>query len=350
MISLSNIFPVISTATQQKSQSKLNLWQMEDDFPSNGSIVQQLNFLLNYATLSSSSYKTQPWSFEIVDNVIELYINQSRVSPANSDIRELIISCGAAIFHLCIAIRHFGYQDVIEILPEPRNFNLLARICLGSRRIPRIEENFLFRAITKRRTNRLSDNCKIPSSLQTELELAACSEGDWLQITTQIIDERHREVVIKSIAEGDRLQRLELHSCSSSTSHSRSVRNRGLLNRRLNAISPLISRAFRSFDSSKSQTVEDCYPNHKAPLMLICSDDDTPQDWLATGQALAHLLLRAKIDDVWLSFFNQPIQVPQLRSRLQALYPDNGYPQILLRLDRSAENESSRLLEGIWID
>lgn len=342
MINLLNIFPIISTATQQKSQPKLNLWQMEDDFPSNGSIAQQLNFLLNYATLSSSSYNTQPWSFEIVDNVIELYINQSRVSPADSDIRELIISCGAAIFHLCIAIRHFGYQDVIEILPEPRNLNLLARICLGSKRIPRIEENFLFRAITKRRTNRLSYNCKIPSLLQAELELAACSEGDWLQITTQIIDDRHRQAVIAAVAEGDRLQRLELHSRSSSTYHSRSVRNRGL-NRRLNAISPLISRAFRSFDPSKSQTVDDCYPNHKAPLMLICSDGDTPRDWLATGQALAHLLLRAKIDDVWLSFFNQPIQVPQLRSRLQALYPNNGYPQILLRLDRSAENESSRL-------
>ena len=67
-------------------------------------------------------------------------------------------------------------------------------------------------------------------------------------------------------------------------------------------------------------------------LMLIGSQNDNEYAWLATGEALAHLWLRARIDDVRVSCLNQPIQVPELRSRLQALFPDNGYPQILLRL------------------
>ena len=52
---------------------------------------------------------------------------------------------------------------------------------------------------------------------------------------------------------------------------------------------------------------------------------------------MAHLLLRARIDDVWASFFNQPIQVPHLRSRLQSLFPAHGYPQIMLRLGYAKE-------------
>lgn len=49
-------------------------------------------------------------------------------------------------------------------------------------------------------------------------------------------------------------------------------------------------------------------------------------------EALGHLLLRARVADIWVSFFNQPIEIPELRSRLQTLLPENGYPQILLRL------------------
>ncbi|WP_158260750.1 hypothetical protein [Pleurocapsa sp. CCALA 161] len=49
--------------------------------------------------------------------------------------------------------------------------------------------------------------------------------------------------------------------------------------------------------------------------MLIGSDGDQHHSWLATGEALAHLLLRARVDGVWASFLNQPIQVPHLRSR-----------------------------------
>ena len=82
-----------------------------------------------------------------------------------------------------------------------------------------------------------------------------------------------------------------------------------------------------------SELAQDYQLGIPAPvLMLICSDGDRPHSWLATGEALAHLLLRARVDGVWASFLNQPIQVPHLRSCLKALLTENGHPQILLRL------------------
>ena len=318
MVSLLNIFPVIYPPTaQHKSETVSSSWQiLEDDFPSNGSSSQQLKFLLNYATLALTSHNTQPWTFKIVDEAVELYLNKPRILPVNDlNCRELTISCGAALFHLCLAIRHFGYKDVVEILPEPLKPNLLARICMGSKRIARVEENFLFRAISKKCANPLSlSDRQIPTSLISELELATCTEGNWLQIMTQTIAQDRRLAVIDLIARGDRLQ----------MSNSRSREK--------------LAQWIRSCDLMKSQAAKDCQLASQAPvLMLINSNDDTPWDWLATGQALAHLLLRARIDDVWASFFNQPIQVPQLRSRLQELFPDRGYPQILLRLGYARE-------------
>jgi len=38
------------------------------------------------------------------------------------------------------------------------------------------------------------------------------------------------------------------------------------------------------------------------------------------------------VEDVWASFLNQPIEVPQLRPRLASIIGRVGFPQILLRL------------------
>ena len=65
-----------------------------------------------------------------------------------------------------------------------------------------------------------------------------------------------------------------------------------------------------------------------ATLMLIGSQNDNDYAWLATGEALGHLLLRARIDDAKVSCLNRPIQVPELRD--SALW---GFPP-LKRLSR----------------
>ncbi|MDJ0589923.1 MAG: nitroreductase family protein [Pleurocapsa sp. MO_226.B13] len=321
----------------------------EDDFPATASTAEKLKFLLNYAVLAPSSHNTQPWKFKLVNNAIELYADKTRaLAIADPDGRELTISCGAALFHLRIAMRHFGYGDIVEILPEQNNPHLLARICLGSKRITKLEENFLFRAIPRRCTNRFSfDECQLPGSLISELESATSAEGSWLEIKTQVIPEVHRQTVINLIAQGDRLQmadplfRRELAQWIRSGNN---PKHDGIpayaqgLDARFDAIAPLIAFTVRSFDLGKTQSDKDCQLAEQAPvLMLIGSQDDCPQAWIDTGEALAHLLLRARVDDVWASFFNQPIQIPQLRSRLRALFPHNGYPQILLRLGYAQE-------------
>ena len=82
----------------------------ESQFPKEGTKTEQLKFLLNYAILAPSSHNTQPWLFKIVgDKIVELYADRTRalalVDPVD---RALTISCGAALSHLLIAIRHFG--------------------------------------------------------------------------------------------------------------------------------------------------------------------------------------------------------------------------------------------------
>ena len=323
----------------------------EDDFPIAGSIADKLKFLLNYAVFAPFSHNAQPWRLEIDNDAIELYADKTRALPvADPNYRELTISCGAALFHLRIAIRHFGYGDIVEIFPEPNNPNLLARIRLGSKRIPQLEENFIFRAILKRSTNRLTfEDNRLSQSLLSELRSACCSEQSGQQICTQQVSVDKRDAVVNLIAEGDRLQMADplfrrelaqwLHPANNLNRDGIPGYARGS-NRRLDGLTPFISQAVRTLNLGKSQAAKDRKLAIQAPaLILISSESDRPRDWLATGEALTHLLLRARVEDVLASFFNQPIQVPQLRSRLQNLFPESGYPQILLRLGYAQEVE-----------
>ena len=47
--------------------------------------------------------------------------------------REMVISCGAALFGLRLAVRSLGYQPVVERLPDPSQPRLLARVSVGAR-------------------------------------------------------------------------------------------------------------------------------------------------------------------------------------------------------------------------
>ncbi|WP_243663734.1 nitroreductase family protein [Rhodothermus marinus] len=87
-------------------------WQVaEHDFPRYATPEAQLRFLLNYAVLAPSVHNTQPWRFRVVGSEVELYADRTRaLAVADPEDRQLIMSCGAALFHLQVAMRHFGYQ------------------------------------------------------------------------------------------------------------------------------------------------------------------------------------------------------------------------------------------------
>ena len=289
MINLLDVFPTISLdSTNQEPEFVLNPWEIkEDDFLFDGTTTDKLKFLLNYAVLASSIHNIPPGLFKIVDDAIELYADTTHALPvADPDCRESIISCGAALFHLRLAIRYFGYGDLVEILPERNNRSLLARIRLGSRRITQLEEKFLFRAIPRLYTNPLSfKDCQLPKSLKSELESAADAECINLHITSKIIPQAISPEVINLIDLGDRLQ----------------------------TTNPLFGQELAPWIDS--ELAQDCQLAIQNPvLMSISSDGDRPHSWLATGEALAHLLLRARVDGVSASFLNQPIQVAHLRS------------------------------------
>jgi hypothetical protein len=321
---------------------KQNPWTVQDqDFPTEENTAQKLQFLLNYAVLAPSSHNTQPWHFILRENTVELHLDPTRSLPiADPEHRELIISCGAALFNLRLAIQHFSYQDLVTTFPEPNQPNLLARISLGEKYCAPSEIHQLFQVITQRRTYRLSFAEKtIPEAILNQLQQAVKNESAWIH---WIKTETERNAIADLIEASDAIQMADpqyrqelatwIHSEKSTTQDGIPPNALGI-NQWLDVATPVITKIIKIFNMGKQQAEKDRQMLLKSPILaVIGTDENTPQAWLATGQALSRMLLCACLEDISASYFNQIIQLLPLRYKLGEIIHKQGFPQLLLRL------------------
>ena len=326
------------------SNFKLNPWHVSaEEFPAYGMPVEKWKFLLRYAILAPSSHNSQPWLFHLHDICLELYADYTRACPVVDPFnRELIMSCGCALFHLRTAMRHFGCLGEVEILPEADKPEFLVRLALGGESEISPEQIGLFEAIPKRRTNRQAfQPDPLPAALIIALQAAAEREGAALAFAP---DQETKDHIADLIAQADALQwcnpafRQELAKWV----HPNHSKRRDGIPGSARGISDLMSYAgplvVRTFDMGDGEAAINHQLATGSPALgVIATERDTIRDWLAAGQALARVLLRARVEDVWASFLNQPIEVPSLRMNIPHIIGRPGFPQAILRFGYGPE-------------
>jgi nitroreductase len=305
-----------------------------------------LRSLVQYAILAPSGHNAQPWRFRVRDGALELLADRSRALPVvDPEDRELVMSCGAALCFLRVALRHFGHTGVVELLPDPANNDLLARVRVGNRLDPTELDDALFRAIPHRHTNRGPfDTRRIRKQLLRELAEHAAAEGAWLRV----VADGAKDAVADLIVEGDRRQAADRAFRRELASWMRPNRGRardgmpGYAQGFGDAASVVMPLVVRAFDWGKMRAAKDRALATEAPaLLLLGTGTDSAVDWLRAGLALGRVLLRATGDGVTASFLNQPIEVAPLRARLAAALGVHGFPQLLLRVGYGAESRAT---------
>jgi nucleotide-binding universal stress UspA family protein len=316
----------------------------EADFPTSGNAADKLRFLLNYAVLAPSTRNTQPWLWKENGDYLELYADRSRALPViDPDGCSLIMSCGATLFLLRTAIRHFGYEDDVHYFPDMANHDLLARITLGKPYQETPEEQALFAAITRRRTDRMElDDRELAPKFREDLETAAVSEGARLHF----VEPAARESIINLIEYGDmelghnKRYREEVAQWTRSNESDRQDGIPGYALGMNNITSMAAPYLIRALDMGGVQARKDrALAENAGALVTLVTEKDTPQDWLTAGQALARVLLRACADDVYASFLNAPLEVADMWPRLRRLLGLKSFPQLLFRLGYDQEQD-----------
>jgi nitroreductase len=329
----------------------------EADFPANGRDLEKLRFLVNYAVLAPSSHNSQPWLFITHDNHIALHADRTRGLPvADPHDRELVISCGSALFNLRVAAAHFGVPLGIERNPDDHE-DRLANIRIDAASPVDAKLAGLFEAIPRRVTNRFAYE---PGSVSTDdlhafAELCA-AHGVSLRGYT---DDASRQAIAERVAEADKQQlasdafRRELASW---LHHNRTGSLDGMPGYALgfgdlmSLVAPLV---VRTFDIGEGVAARDRdLAEHSPALCVLSTSADHHEDWIRSGEALQHLLLEATRRGLAAGFLNQPVEIDRLRQDL-AQHVGARFPQVLLRLGRptrEARATARRPAEAVTVD
>jgi len=325
-------------------KSNLNAWEIsESEFPKDGSMKDKFLEFIKYAILAPSGHNTQPWMFRINEDSIDVFADRTRALPViDPDDRELIISCGAAITNLLVAMRYFGYDADLNFFPHEEDNDLLVNIKAGREYKPSEEDKKLFRAIKTRHTNRLPFADDKVDGLKMLMLKTIVSEE---KITLTVIeDEAIREEVIRLIEQGDRVQAQNKSFCRELAQwvHPNRTSSKDGIPGYAFGMGDLISYGSPFFIGNLNwgdiQAGRDRNLVKGSPVLAIIeSVKDNEHDWLHSGMALEKLLLRASSEGIAASYLNQPVEVPELKEKLRQLMNLQGHPHLILRIGYGKE-------------
>ncbi len=313
--------------------------------PAAGSPAEVTRFVVEAAVHAPSVHNTQPWWFSTGDNELAVHADiERRLRIADPDGREMLISCGAALFTARVGLRYLGFVPAVRVLPEPDLPNLLARITWPDKTPPAEYERALFAEIPRRRTHRGGfDTQRIPEGLLAALADEAHRENAVLWILT---GEGQRSCLAAVAEAADYALR---HDSARVREEARWAPPPG--SHRRDGVPPTAYPArqektepnFPPRDFAHGHgwglppSGQGPVPRPAGTVAVLTTHTDRPADWINAGQALQRVLLRASSCAVAAAMHSQPLEIPQLRDFIRVQLCGGTHPQMVLRLGATGQ-------------
>ncbi len=291
------------------------------------------------AVLAPSVHNTQPWWFSQEGHEVSVHADiERRLEVADPAGREMLISCGAALFNIRVALRHLGYVPAASILPDPDRPGLVARVRWDGQAGAVDYEDRLYSAIGRRHTHRsafLPD--PPPARVLEALGEEAAREGAILHIADSS-DERAALAAVVTAAEhaarldGGRARELARWSRPPDSPRRDGVPATGYPARPARSEPDFPGRDF-AHGHGWGLPPGMMAPLHRSAgvVALLITSADQPADWIRSGQALQRVLLAANASGVAAALHSQPLEMPELREFIRIRLSRGACPQILLR-------------------
>src|SRR5262252_4306014 len=297
--------------------------------------AQIAQYVVTAAAWAPSVHNTQPWRFSSSGQLISLYADDGRqLRVADPDGREMMISCGTALFTARLALRSLGYLPETQVLPDPGQPLLVARVSWG-RRLARTEfEQRLFGQVRRRRTHRGGfDPVPLPSGLLGTLREGAARYGAMLRI---VADDGRRAALASAVQDAERIQRrdgervreLARWAPVPGTARADGVPPTSYPARAEHTDPDFPGRDFAHGRGWGLPPLSSVPPFRSAGVAaLLTTARDRPADWINAGQALQRILLTAGTRGIAAALHTQPVELGWLRDSIRTGLSDGAYPQ-----------------------
>jgi hypothetical protein len=324
--------------------------------------ASQAGYLVRVAARAPSLHNTQPWRFKVAPDAIELYADYSRQLGTDPIGRELLISCGAALFGLRLAVRSLGRTPEVELflahqfaepahhLAEPApSLRLLARVRLGDPAPITPAERKMLEAVPHRHTHRGPfEPVPLPAGLLTGLQADATTEGATLAVIDPDRAGRKLAALLATASRDQDLDPVSRAEILRWTRDASSPARDGVPAHAFpaqpdpSAGRPSAGRPSaghpstgwlpqRDFDLGRGLGLLATGGPPAAVTGVLVTAGDGEEDWLRAGQALNRLLLHAASQWVFARLQTQPLQAGTIRDLIGSRLALPGVPQMLLQ-------------------
>jgi nitroreductase len=278
-----------------------------------------------------SIHNTQPWRWVVRDDALELHAQRDRqlheLDPAG---HMLLISCGAALHHACVALTAEGWDYDLD-LPAAEPLGVIRPI---TRRPVDAEAMRHFQATLLRHTDRrLVATEPVDPAAVSAVEEATRAAGVRLHVVPP--DQRVELAVAveraAAVEAADPAQRAELARWVGGHRED----GAGVPDAVIPAERPETTVAERDFGRAGTLDPD---PSHAgghdstAVYGILYGDGDEPVDWLRAGIGLSAAWLSATEHGLTLLPFSAPTEVGGTRQLLHRMLSGVGHPYLALRL------------------
>jgi hypothetical protein len=228
----------------------------------------------------------------------------------------MMISCGAALFDIRLALRSLGWIPQTRVLPDPAQPTLVAQVSWRERAAADELERGLSSHVLTRRTHRGAfDPEPLPPDTLATLATAVQTAEHQLRHD----GERLRELARWTPAPGS----ASYDGVPATSYPARAERTQPYF-------------PGRDFARGHGWGMPPLSPatSHRAAGIagLLTTTGDSPVDWVHTGQALQRILLTASVCGAAVALHSQPLELPWLREFLRTQLSDGACPHLVLRI------------------
>ncbi|TVM01274.1 MAG: hypothetical protein CV087_11095, partial [Candidatus Brocadia sp. WS118] len=296
--------------------------------------------ILPAMVLAPSAHNTQPWSFKVSDNVIDVYVDWSRhLEVSDPTLRELYVSIGCTVENGVVAGRHFSRGVQVMYFPEGDNKDQPAVRMVFSKSDTSGGQD-LFEAITARRTNRLDYDGK-PLTPEERAKLPSVND----QSVVLIEDHERIEEIAKVSGKGTYKT---LGRSDFKRELSKWVRNNwtrkpdGMPGYAMGIPAPLsllASTMVRIAPIHKQEAPKvEKEANQASAIAVVVTHNDNKEAWIKAGQILERIWLEATAAGLAAMPLTAAIESSDDdRKIVQTITRTNLFPQGILRIGHTSK-------------
>ncbi|WP_051581725.1 Acg family FMN-binding oxidoreductase [Pseudonocardia acaciae] len=294
---------------------------------------------LEHAVRAPSVHNTQPWRWRIRAGSVELHADWTRhLSWTDPDRRDLLLSCGAALHHLRVALAAQHLAVTVDRFPDPDHEGHLATVTIRPGPGDPAEAA-LFGAIHRRRTDRRRMSRRpVPPRMLRAIAEHARRQGTNLH---PITNPDTRERLARALADAAREQRnAPGYSAELQLWTRRHAGARDGISAASVAAPPVGATGgspLRLFP--RAQLRQPPLPAGSGPaddaaeLLIVTCAHDEPVDRLRAGEATSAALLAATNLGLATTPLSQAIEISSTRRTIRGrILPAPEYPQLILRI------------------